>query len=50
MLFKIAAQEDDSAFKTRASKRQRKDGERKRVTWNGGTGTLTPPGHLPKSL
>ena len=37
MQFKLAAQEDDSAFKTRVSKRQRKDGERKRVTWNDGT-------------
>jgi hypothetical protein len=39
MWFELAAQEDDSAFKTRASKRQPKDGERKRETWNGRTGT-----------
>jgi hypothetical protein len=37
MQFKLGAQEDDSAFKTRVSKRQRKDGEKKRVTWNGGS-------------
>jgi hypothetical protein len=32
MQLKLGAQEDGSAFKTRVSKRQRKDGERKRVT------------------